>query len=212
MLWLCFSQAHAIRLGNIPRQYGYGGSNSSALTSLTAADGALTELPIDAVTTQVVYSTQLITVTSCDSTVTNCPASATQITTSMLGPRPKWTFCSGNTALPPQPSAEPQRQPVHADADFAHPDHPFAFVVNVPMIDFNPENGSTEVWLGTHTGELSGLRVQEGLHGDRASGRIMEHLLEKRRDVRGPSQPNIEKGSIVIRDLRLWHTANDCHT
>ena len=78
-------------------------------------------------------------------------------------------------------------------------------VINVPLIDFTPENGSTEVWLGTHTGELSGLRVQEGEHGERASGRIKEQLLEQRRKVRGPSQPVLQKGSIVIRDLRLWH-------
>ena len=130
---------------------------------------------------------------------------ATQITTAMLGPKPKWTFCSGNTALPPVEGTEPQRQPVHADADFAHPTHPFALVVNVPLITFTPENGSTEIWLGTHTGELSGLQVQEGLHGERASGRIKENLLESRRAVSGPSQPVIEKGSIVIRDLRLWH-------
>ncbi|KAK5119201.1 hypothetical protein LTR85_007815 [Meristemomyces frigidus] len=130
---------------------------------------------------------------------------AGQITTGFLGPKPKWTFCSGNSALPPTPGAEPQSQPVHADADFAHPSHPFALVVNVPLIKFTPENGSTECWLGTHTGELSGLRVQEGEHGERASGRIKEHLLAQRRQVRGPSQPVIEKGSIVIRDLRLWH-------
>ncbi|KAF7187097.1 Kanamycin B dioxygenase [Pseudocercospora fuligena] len=130
---------------------------------------------------------------------------ASQITTNVLGPRPKWTFCSGNTALPPLPGTEPQRQPVHADADFAHPTHPFGLVINVPLITFTPENGSTEVWLGTHTGELSGLHVQEGAHGERASGRIKEDLLEERRQTRGPSQPVIEKGSIVIRDLRLWH-------
>lgn len=47
--------------------------------------------------------------------------------------------------------------------------------------------------------------MQEGAHGDRASGRIKEHLLEKRREVRGELQPVIEKGSIIIRDLRLWH-------
>ena len=100
-----------------------------------------------------------------------------------MGPMPKWTFCSGNTALPPVPGSKPQRRPVHADADFAHPTHPFAMVINVPLIDFTPENGSTEVWLGTHTGELSGLRVQEGEHGERASGRIKEQLLEQRRKV-----------------------------
>lgn len=130
---------------------------------------------------------------------------ASQITTCMLGPKPKWTFCSGNTALPPVEGTKPQRQPVHADADFAHPTHPFALVVNVPLIKFTPENGSTEVWLGTHTGNLSGLHVQEGAHGERASGRIKQDLLEKRRVARGPSQPVIEKGSVVIRDLRLWH-------
>jgi len=115
-----------------------------------------------------------------------------QITTGVLGPKPKWTFCSGNSAMPPVESAKPQRQPVHADADFAHPSHPFALVVSVPLIRFTPENGSTEVWLGTHTGNLAGLHVQEGMHGERASGRIKEHLLEERRRVRGPSQPIIE--------------------
>lgn len=130
---------------------------------------------------------------------------ASQVTTGMMGPKPKWTFCSGNSAMPPSPGTEPQRQPVHADADFAHPTHPFALVVNVPLIKFTPENGSTEVWLGTHTGELAGLHVQDGAQGDRASGKIKEHLLEQRRFIRGPSQPIIEKGSIVIRDLRLWH-------
>lgn len=130
---------------------------------------------------------------------------ATQITTGVLGPKPKWTFCSGNSAMPPESGAQPQRQPVHADADFAHPSHPFALVVNVPLITFTPENGSTEIWLGTHTGDLAGLKVQEGAHGERASGRIQESLLEQRRRVRAPSQPVIEKNSIVIRDLRLWH-------
>ena len=73
------------------------------------------------------------------------------------------------------------------------------------MMDFTPENGSTELWLGTHTGALSGLQAQEGMHGERASGRIKESLLSDRRQNRGPCQPAIRKGSIVIRDLRLWH-------
>lgn len=127
---------------------------------------------------------------------------ASQVTSTMLGPRPKWTFCSGNTAVR---GPEPQRQPVHSDADFSHPDIPFALVVNIPMIDFTPENGSTEIWLGTHDKDHAGLHVQEGLHGERASGRIKQELLEKRRLERGPEQPRIKKGSIVIRDLRLWH-------
>lgn len=100
------------------------------------------------------------------------------------------------------PGVKPQRQPVHADADFAYPAHPFSLVVNVPLITMTPENGSTEVWLGTHTGDLS---QQEGAHGERASGRIKEDLLRQRAETDPPSQPIIPKGSIVIRDLRLWH-------
>ena len=104
--------------------------------------------------------------------------------------------------MPPLPGASPQRQPVHSDADFAHPAHPFALVVNVPLISMSPENGSTELWLGTHN---YGIAEQEGAHGDRASGRIREEILAARQATRGPSQPHVKKGSIVIRDLRLWH-------
>jgi ectoine hydroxylase-related dioxygenase (phytanoyl-CoA dioxygenase family) len=96
-----------------------------------------------------------------------------------------------------------QSQPVHSDADFAHPTIPFAFVVNVPLISFSPANGSTEVWLGTHTG--AGPHQQSALHGDRQSGAILPELLEARRGVSPPLQPEIAKGSVVIRDLRLWH-------
>lgn len=104
--------------------------------------------------------------------------------------------------MPPQDGLSPQRQPVHADADFAHPDHPFALVVNVPLITMTPENGSTEIWLGTHNG---GISAQEGAHGERASGRIKKELLDQQANVSPPVQPIIKKGSIVIRDLRLWH-------
>lgn len=139
------------------------------------------------------------------STGSNCYPDpiATQITSSALGPRPKWTFCSGNTAMPPTTESPPMSQPVHSDADFAHPTHPFAYVINVPLITMTPENGSTELWLGTHT--EAGLHVQEGAHGERASGRVKLDELEKRRLDHPPCQPVVPKGSLVVRDLRLWH-------
>lgn len=104
--------------------------------------------------------------------------------------------------MPPLPGASPQRQPVHSDADFSHPSHPFALVVNIPLVAMTPENGSTELWLGTHTADVS---AQEGKHGERTSGRIKEDILAERRGVRSPSQTSVKKGSIVLRDLRLWH-------
>lgn len=104
--------------------------------------------------------------------------------------------------MPPTPESPPQRQPVHSDADFAHPSHTFALVVNVPLITMSPQNGSTEIWLGTHH---SSIADQEGAHGERASGRIKEALLEERRKAAPPVQPVVPKGSVVVRDLRLWH-------
>lgn len=120
----------------------------------------------------------------------------------MLGPRPKWTFCFANSAMPPVPGSPAQRQPVHSDADFAHPSHPFELVVNVPLVSMTPANGSTELWLGTHNNAIS---AQDGAHGERASGRIREDILEKERQERPPVQPPVKKGAIVVRDLRLWH-------
>ena len=80
--------------------------------------------------------------------------------------------------MPPTAGSPPQRQPVHSDADFKHPDHPFALVVNVPLMDMNPGNGSTEIWLGTHNS--FGIEAQDGAHGERASGRIQTSLLKER--------------------------------
>lgn len=105
--------------------------------------------------------------------------------------------------MPPTAETPPMSQPVHSDADFVHPVHPFAYVINVPLITMTPENGSTEMWLGTHTD--TNLHVQDGLHGERASGRIKQHELEKRRAIRPPCQPVVPKGALVVRDLRLWH-------
>jgi ectoine hydroxylase-related dioxygenase (phytanoyl-CoA dioxygenase family) len=76
-------------------------------------------------------------------------------------------------------------------------------VINVPLVTMTPKNGSTEIWLGTHSNTT--IADQEGEHGDRASGRIKGPLLEERRKLRGPCQPTVKKGSVVVRDLRLWH-------
>ncbi|KAF1936336.1 phytanoyl-CoA dioxygenase family protein [Clathrospora elynae] len=126
-----------------------------------------------------------------------------QVTSNTLGPKPSLRFISGNTALPPTESSPPASQPTHNDADFDHPTIPFALVVNVPLVTMTPENGSTEVWLGTH--DDTTIADQEGKHGERGSGSIKKHLLDARREIRPPAQPVVKKGSIMIRDLRLWH-------
>lgn len=111
-----------------------------------------------------------------------------------LGDGAKWDFVSGNTALPKSAT----RQPVHSDADFEHPNCPFYAVANIPLISSNVATGATEIWLGgTHLGNVSD---QED-----ASLVIKQELVSARQKIRPPVQPTIPKGSLILRDLRLWH-------
>ncbi len=120
------------------------------------------------------------------------------VTAAVLGPGVKNVMYSGNTALPSE-----SRQPVHADVGHLWPPdrleapHPPAqLVVNVPTVDVSAENGATEIWLGTHRvpGAGMGGDIEIGLDD-----------IEARRRVSPPLQPTIRRGSVLIRDIRLWH-------
>jgi len=120
------------------------------------------------------------------------------ITRSVLGPGLKNAFYSGNTALPKSTG----RQPVHADMGqlwpnlpVAHP--PYALVVNVLPVDVSPQNGSTEIWPGTHTDTT--LYIQDG------EIKVPESRLAEQRKIAPPFQYTAPAGSVVIRDIRLWH-------
>ena len=130
-----------------------------------------------------------------------------QVTSTHLGPRPKWTFNSANAALPSGADKKiaPLSQPTHTDAYFDHPRHPFALVLSVPLVTMTPENGATEVWLGTHT-IMSGPELMFG--ASRESGEVgvgSQYLHEREEQGFGPLQPRVAKGATVIRDIRLWH-------
>ena len=120
------------------------------------------------------------------------------VTKAALGPGVKNAYYSGNTALPGGHS----RQPVHPDVGQLWPDlplatPPFGLVVNVPLVDVDEKNGSTELWPGTHQDATYSLRD--------GSTRIPDAVLDARRAVRAPLQPAVPAGSVVIRDIRLWH-------
>jgi len=120
-----------------------------------------------------------------------------QVTKQLLGAGMYNGFYSGNTATPSD-----QRQPVHADTgqlwpnlEAAHP--PYALVVNVGLVDMSPENGSTEIWPGTHVDPT--IVAQDG------DIKVPSDVLAARRAIAPPYQPTVPLGSVVIRDIRLWH-------
>lgn len=121
---------------------------------------------------------------------------AVTVTQAVLGKGVKNTLYSGNTAL-----HSTQRQPVHADAgqlwqglEAAPP--AYALVVNVPVVDVSPRNGSTELWPGTH--KDTSVSVHDDI-------KVSEEALERWRAIAPPFQPTMRRGGILIRDIRLWH-------
>jgi len=121
---------------------------------------------------------------------------AIQVGKEVLGEGFSNSFYSGNTALPSD-----ARQPVHGDTghlwpelEHAHPAH--MLVVNIPTVDVSPENGSTEIWPGSHKDVT--LVSTHGIE-------LPAEALEERRKVAPPLQPTFKRGGILIRDMRLWH-------
>lgn len=63
---------------------------------------------------------------------------------------------------------------------------PWSLNVNIPMIDFSEENGSTEVWPGTH------LQPLDDSLGQRCKAMASVRL-------------NARVGDLILRDPRVWH-------
>jgi ectoine hydroxylase-related dioxygenase (phytanoyl-CoA dioxygenase family) len=123
---------------------------------------------------------------------------AIAVTKAILGKGVKNTYYSGNTAL-----HSTQRQPVHADMgqlwkglEETKVPPAYALVVNVPVVDISPLNGSTELWPGTHKDPH--ISVHDDI-------KISPEDLEIWRAKSPPFQPTMKRGGILIRDICLWH-------
>ncbi|WVQ63616.1 uncharacterized protein L199_001769 [Kwoniella botswanensis] len=123
----------------------------------------------------------------------NKPASA--VLTQLLGPRPELHYVRSNTLI----GHAPERQDVHRDIKGRHIPASTVIAMNVCLIDAHAQNGSTEIWLGSHREQTLDDYVAI------TSGDVKKTSLERRRQVRPPVQPTLPKGSLVLRDLRLWH-------
>ena len=126
------------------------------------------------------------------------------VTRAMLGAGVKNSFYSGNTSLPGG-----EQQPVHPDVGQLWPNlekatPPFGFVVNVPVVDMSPHNGSTELWPGTH--------LDTSISVDQGDIKVSESALARHREVAPPLQPTVACGGVLIRDIRLWHRGMPNHS
>lgn len=122
---------------------------------------------------------------------------AMAILRNVLGPDLVCHYANGNTAL-----QATGRQPVHADIDKPHPMYPFAYVLNIALCDVTAENGATEIWVGSH--RESNIDQHTSADGEQGLT-IKPEILKERRYHSPPIQPSTEKGSLMIRDVRLWH-------
>ena len=131
----------------------------------------------------------------------NRPAAA--VMTNIFGPRPQLRYIRTNTLV----GDTAGRQVVHKDCQFEHEFAPFHMALNIPLVDVSPQNGSTELWLGTsRLAEWSDLDITRPELG------IRTEKLDERRKIRPPCYPEIKRGSLVLRDIRLWHAGMPNHT
>ena len=123
-----------------------------------------------------------------------------QISRTLLGEGVFNDYYSGNSNMPGS-----LLQPVHTDfgqlwpnLEVAHP--AVRLAINIAMDDAREENGSIELWPGSH------LDTTLASGGDL---KVPQDVLEKRREIAPPVRGNTQKGSILIRDLRLWHRGTE---
>lgn len=79
----------------------------------------------------------------------------------------------------------------------AHP--AAALVVNVCPLDVTEENGATELWPGAHLLPFNGQMISPAIEAHR-------------REISPPVPAISRKGSLVIRDMRLWHRGVPNHS
>ena len=127
-----------------------------------------------------------------------------QVSKKVLGDRFFNSFYSGNTNCPGS-----KIQPVHVDTGqlwrglkVAHP--AASLVVNIAFVDVDEHNGSIELWPGSH--------LDTSIAAGDATIKVDERRVEARRKVSPPVRGNTKMGSMLIRDIRLWHRGMPNHS
>ncbi len=117
---------------------------------------------------------------------------AIQVNTALLGPGIYNALYTANTNCPGS-----IKQPLHRDGNLLWPGHDFAhptsaIVVNICTLDVAEENGAVELWPGTQLHPFPKKLIGRGLE-------------RTQRQVAPPVRGCTAKGSLLLRDVRLWH-------
>ena len=74
----------------------------------------------------------------------------------------------------------------------------------IPMRDVTPQNGSTEIWVGSHndTCWVPGQKLREK---NPNPGQPDAETQEAARGRLPPTQVSLPKGAVLLRDARGWH-------
>ncbi|TNY24029.1 hypothetical protein DMC30DRAFT_346619, partial [Rhodotorula diobovata] len=124
-----------------------------------------------------------------------------QLAEGYLGPGIKLSLLTANCAV----AGATQRQNVHKDAPWLHPNCPGMLNTNLALSDFTPENGSTEFWLGSHVGTTGHDQVWPTRDSATPLCDVAPDVLEARRPVRPGAQIRVPMGTVILRDMRTWH-------
>lgn len=116
---------------------------------------------------------------------------ALQVMEAAMGKNFYCMFYNTNTAYPGSMYQRLHRDIYLPFPELKHPLPVYMVVVNIPLVDFTLENGSTEVYPGTHL--ITDIDPEDA-----------QKLLE-RAQLLPSARTNIKAGSIVVRDMRMWH-------
>ncbi|GAA5993724.1 hypothetical protein JCM11641_003021 [Rhodosporidiobolus odoratus] len=118
-----------------------------------------------------------------------------------LGPNVNLSILTANCAI----ANTTERQPVHKDAPWLHPNAPYMLNTNLALSDFTPENGSTEFWLGSHNCSTASDQLWPSLDSGTPLCDVSPRAIAERAKVRPGAQVEVPMGTITLRDMRTWH-------
>ncbi|OZM77957.1 phytanoyl-CoA dioxygenase family protein [Pseudonocardia sp. MH-G8] len=113
------------------------------------------------------------------------------------------SYFSSDTGLPGS-----QYQPAHRDGSPLFPGlpvtvPPYMYEINIPLVDFRPDNGPTDIWPMSHRISDIDLTARDAL--ERGSAAATETEIQRYVSGLNPQPVLMPAGSLLLRDPRMWH-------